>query len=474
MEKNRFIEDIKSFPLSFWALNLIQFMEKCAFMILWVQVPIYIAQKDAPGGLHWEQYDLGVIILWWVLIQRIPPLFFGGLTDKTGYKKMLFASFALISAGYIVMGFAKEFYPLLGGVLILGLGSGLFLPAIQGLIARKVDKKNTSLAWSIYYMTINLASFCGIFISKNLKAVSWEAIFWGSAIIVAFNFVFMILVPGEQINRQIKSEKTILIVKRIFKTLFTTHVGWFVLIMSGFSIIYIQFYKIFTNFIYDWVDTSSIASSLRLPEEMLTNTARGTMISYEWMINLNTIVVISGIVIAGWLMSGMKRLNALLIGMIIVSLGIGLLGSSMLGYTAIFGIIIYSLGELIVNPKFNEYLGSIASKSEKALYMSYLNISFAIGLGFGSVYGSSRYQAMAEKAGLAKKYLVEILNYDSDSISLSNSMDTLQNALGIDSGKTTELLWNTYNPQYFWIPFLIIGIASTIGIFIYSRKVRNY
>jgi hypothetical protein len=52
-------------------------------------------------------------------------------------------------------------------------------------------------------------------------------------------------------------------------------------------------------------------------------------------------------------------------------------------------------------------------------------------------------------------------------------MTTLQNALHLDAVKATELLWTTYQPYKLWIPFVAVGLASAVGIWLYSRWIRG-
>ena len=46
---------------------------------------------------------------------------------------------------------------------------------------------------------------------------------------------------------------------------------------------------------------------------------------------------------------------------------------------------------------------------------------------------------------------------------------------GLDATAATELLWNTYNPQYaVWLPFAGIGVAAIIALVIFSRMARRW
>ena len=112
-----------------------------------------------------------------------------------------------------------------------------------------------------------------------------------------------------------------------------------------------------------------------------------------------------GIVIIAWLFSKRNKLITLMIGVAIATAGLFISGYSMDGYYLIGGVMIYSLGEMITNPKITDYMGGLAPKAEKGLYMSYISISFTIGLAGGGLLGGFLYKVMGEKSGFAIRYI---------------------------------------------------------------------
>ena len=158
-----------------------------------------------------------------------------------------------------------------------------------------------------------------------------------------------------------------------------------------------------------------------------------------------------------------------MIGMMLAIAGITLCGITIDGTIVIGGMVIYTFGEMITNPKFNDYMASIAPMESKSLYMGLLNISWAIGLGAGSLLGGWLYQELGEKSTLAARYLREVIGY-SDEISATESFVMLCNIKGISSFEAQELLWNVYSPYYFWLIFTAIGLVSLAALFIYSKK----
>ena len=50
-------------------VNFIEMLERLAYYGVRVVIPIYIAQADSPGGLHFTQTDKGIIFAVWALVR---------------------------------------------------------------------------------------------------------------------------------------------------------------------------------------------------------------------------------------------------------------------------------------------------------------------------------------------------------------------------------------------------------------------
>jgi MFS family permease len=205
----------------------------------------------------------------------------------------------------------------------------------------------------------------------------------------------------------------------------------------------------------------------------IAHTARGDMITQEWMINANSFLIILFVVWVSHLVANMRRVHSILLGISIASVGLLAAGFTMSGLACILGIFCFSVGEMLSSPKMNDYLGVIAPPGEKGLYMGYANMPVAIGWAYGSFMGGQIYDKMGDKANLALRYFREHGGLPAG-VERTGAMDALQNALHLGAGPATQLLWTTYQPWRLWIPFASIGVASAIGIAFYARWVRQY
>lgn len=458
---------IKSLNREFWILGLAQIIEKIAWRTTLIVLPIYISQKDVPGGLHWDHALKGLIYFWWAILQNITPVLSGGFADAYGRRRTLFVSLPLIIGGYLLIATQTEFTPFVMGVLLLGFGSGIFKPALQGSVASSLNTTNSAIGWGVYILLVNIASFVGPPYAKFLGNISWPAVFYGSAALFTLNFFFVALLKSDGPPKKILPN---IIFRKIFKSLFKKEIILFVLIMSGFTVVYLQFYETMPNFIYDWVNSTTLAAYL--PDWLTISAPMGRVIDYKWYYNLNSGFIVLFVIFMSWYFNKQKMVKTLMIGVFLATFGLFLAGFTMSAIATIAGFIIYTFGEMITNPKFTEFFGRIAPDEDKSLYLSYLNISWAIGLAGGSLLGGFIYREMGEKSGFAMDYISQKFPA-TEAITHQNAMEILCELTNMTHLEVTRMLWDIYDPWKLWIPFAVIGLISIYGLFIYRKRILD-
>jgi MFS family permease len=466
---------MKKHPNSFWILNLLEFCNMLAYQCALLQLPIYIAQKDAPGGLHWDQAIKGLIFFWWALMQNIVPIVAGGYADRFGHRKTMLLSFAFVIIGYFMIGTQTEFLPFLMGTLLLGFGLGVFRPTLKGSVAHSLAGSDSASGWGYYFMMLNIAVMLASPLSYWLKSISWQAVFFGSGLVFSLNFILLFLLKKNDFGapqETNESRNPFAILKSSVISFFEGRVVWLILIMSGFFMIYMQFYETMTNFLVDWTDTSVFVRYLNLPDWMTMTTTRGTMVSYEIIYMLSSAFIIVSVVGVSKLVGKLSAPKALALGILIAACGLFVSGSSPIGLIAICGVLIYTVGEMVSNTRINDFLGKMAPANKKALFMSYLNISMAIGFSVGSLLGGFLYRNISEKAYLAAYHLEKEYSIYLDSSSLNQSVEKLQTIKGLSPHEATILLWDTYHPWMIWIVFGFIGLVSIVALYFYAKRYK--
>jgi hypothetical protein len=247
----------------------------------------------------------------------------------------------------------------------------------------------------------------------------------------------------------------------------------FILIMSGFWLMFMQLFDMLPNFIVDWVDSSRMVAALHLPDWVLQiNSPRSPQLAQEWMINANPGLIILLVVPISWLVSRMRRVTSITLGVTIASVGLVLSGFTTSGWIVMAGILVFSVGEMLSSPKMNEYLGVIAPDGQKGLYMGYANIPVAVGWGIGLLWAGQVYDKMGDKANLAIDYLQK--NFNITGVDRTEAMNKLMEVTGKSAQEVTDILWAAYDPYTLWYQFAAIGLASAVGMFFYSRWIRKY
>jgi len=465
-------QQLTTLPRAYWMVNLMEMLERLAYYGVRVVIPIYIAQADEIGGLHFSQTDKGTIFMAWAVVQSLVPMFSGGFADRYGYKKTIAFSIAVKVVGYLMMATQREFWPFLIGCCVLAFGTAVFKPGVQGTMVQTLSKKNSSVGWGTFYMLVNVGGFLGPPLAHFLYGWSWPAVFFGCAVIVSLNFLMLLTykeVPagGEQRGGPWH------VMMITFRNFVNMRLVIFVLIMSGFWLMFMQLFDMLPNFIVDWVDSSAMVKALHIPAWMLqANSTRGLQLSQEWMINFNAGFIIVAVVFVSWLVSRMRRVTSILMGIFIGSIGLVAAGFTTSGYLCMMGILLFSVGEMLASPKMNEYLGVIAPEGQKGLYMGYANVPVAVGWGYGSLLGGQVYDKLGDKANLALKYLAE--HYSITDVTRPEAMVKLQEVTGLDPVAATNMLWHAYDPYKLWYQFAAVGLASAIGMFFYSRWIKRY
>lgn len=468
-QKEGLVTQLRGISRPFWMANIMEMFERLAYYGVRVVIPIYIAQADEPGGLHFTQPQKANIFFLWALVQTGVPIFSGGFADRYGYKKTIAVALTISIIGYLIMGTQRELWPFTFGCLTLALGTALFKPGLQGTLVRSLNDKNSSIGWGTFYMMVNIGGFLGPPFAHFLKGLSWPMVFTGSAIVLSLNYLMLFTYPSVDSGGG-KSGGVLEVARTTFANLVKPKLLVFILVMSGFWLMFMQLFDMLPNFIVDWIDSSSIVQAFNLPAMFTVETPRGTQIAQEWLINANAGLIVLCVVMVSALVSKMKRVQSILLGITIASIGLFAAGFTMSGWFCILGILCFSLGEMLSSPKMNEYLGVIAPEGQKALYMGYANMPFAIGWSIGSLLGGNIYGRVGEKASLAIRYLE---GQGITGVERTQAMERLQQHLGMDASAATRMLWSTYHPWKLWIPFVALGLLAALGIWLYSRWIEK-
>lgn len=483
-----FAVTLASFSRAFWLSNVIELFERWAYYGLRGGfLSVYMVTAVALGGLGLNHLQKGDIYMWWALIQSLLPMFTGGYADRYGYRRTVAVAISVTVAGYVLMGMRTDYGGFLAGCMLVATGTAVFKPGIQGILANSTHAQNAPLGWSVFYMVVNVGGFVGPLVTGFLRVLPWKYVFFVSAAVHLLNLAFLLCFrdPASGSSRRHPSQSVVGefvgILWSSVRNLLEPRLLTFLVVFSGFWLMFMQLFDLLPNFITDWVDSSSIflwlGNTLHLPSLVARGTA-GTQLPAEWMINIDAGAIMLFMLPIGWTFGKLKPVPAMIIGMTIASFGIVVSGRTMSGWLCVLGIFVFAIGEMIASPRKSEYLSLIAPPGKKGLYMGYVSFPQAIGWVIGSKIGGYIYQGHGDKLSLARDYLTGVLHVPADAVRAlppEKVVDYLTAQLHFASTReTTQLLFQYYHPERIWYLFAFIGLVSTVGMLIYNLMVERH
>ena len=491
----------KKFPRTFWIANTSELFERWAWYGLFMVLAIYLTGSKDTGALGFSQQQKGMMMGVVSAFLYFFPIITGAIADRVGYKKILLIAFAIYAVAYVAMGHFTNYTLVFIAFFFVGIGAALFKPVISATIAKTTTKKTSSIGFGIFYMMVNLGAFIGPIVASKLREINWTYVFYMAAAVIVVNFFLVLFFYKEPVQetdtkksenkkhshlQKLKEKpkqepfsdtiinifKNILVVFKDFKFLI------FLIIIVGFWTMYLQLFYSLPNFIEQWMDTAPIYDFLANINPKIAakiGTKEGT-IAPEMLTNIDALYIVIFQVFVSSIVMKIKPLSAMIAGIFIASIGIGLTFMFNNPFYLFISILIFGLGEMSSSPKITEYIGRIAPKDKKGLYMgmSFLPLAggnFLAGILSGSVYG-----AMSDKITLVKKEFTQN-NWNipefSDNFTKNDLIQLACDKLSYTELELTKYLWDTYHPQNIWYIFTGIGIITTLSLFIYDKIIKK-
>ena len=477
---NEFIKTIKKFPVTFWVANTMELFERWAWYGLFAVLALYLTQSTDTGALGFTQIQKGNIMGTVTAILYFLPLFTGALSDKFGFKRTLILAFLVLSSGYFMMGQFVTYGAVYFAFLWVALGAAMFKPIISGTVAKTTDETTSSIGFGLFYMIVNIGGFVGpIFSSKLRDAYGWKIVFLMSASAILVNLVLVLFFYKEP-ERE-KSEISIWenikqALKNIYIALLDIKLTVFLIIMIGFWTMFNQLFYTLPNFIDQWVDTRDLYNWIYNISPALAGffgNSEGA-VNPEMMVNLDAGFIIIFQLLISTLVMRLKPINAIISGILVTAVGIGLTFITSNPFYTILGIFVFAIGEMGSSPKFTEYIGRIAPKDKTALYMGTSFLPVAAGNYITGFLSGSVYQSMSDKITLLKMEVVKRgleIPEISSGFTQNQYIQKAAELMGTDEHGLTKILWENYHPQNIWMIFSAIGVATVVALFFYDKLI---
>lgn len=470
-----FTQQMRSFPPAFWVANVIELIERFSFYGIRMIAALYIVTEAEKGGLGLSNTDKGIFFGTWALIQCLLPMFTGGFSDRYGYRLSLMIAFGINIIGYGLMGYTNTWWTFMGACCLIGVGTAIFKPPLHGTLAHCVDESNSSVGWGMFYQVVNIGGFIGPIVTGYLRLLEWRYAFFAAAGIIIINVLITGLFlkdyakgGGQEGTEKPKGPGEVF--TEAMATVKDIRFMFFLAIFSGFFFMFMQLFDQLSIFIDQWVDSNDVATFLASATGMQffkDMAADGGQVNPEWIVNVDAGSIIVLVLLISYITGKFRHISAMIVGMFIACTGLVCAGIAATGWACILGIFIFAIGEMACVPKFQEYIGLMASPEKKALYMRYSNIPFAVGWSGANFIGGPLYDLLSDKHELARDYLVSQLGHDPSAIAeltKGEVMPALATALGNTEQAARQILWNHYQPQSFWYLCMGVGLLSTLAM----------
>lgn len=478
---------IASLSYVFWIVGGMEMVERLAYYGVRTVAGIYATDAKSIGGLGVTATDLGIIFLIWAFVQSLVPALIGGLSDRLGYKLTIFISTVVKIIGYLIMAFYPTFEGFTVGAIVLATGTGIFKPGIQGTLVKSTNRENSSMAWGIFYQTVNIGGWLGPLMAAQLRQLSWDNLFFACAAIISLNFILLLTYKEPNLEERLEYRRKIAngelkeksLVMESLQELAKPQLFIFLLIMSGFWFMFNAFFDVLPLHIRDWVDTSVLVTDL-FGKDGTSNTfwmfilgmnQEGTAIMPEGLVNVNAGLIMLTCFLYAHLSGKLKAVNSIILGTLLQAVTFFMFGYENAAWIILIGIVIFSSGEMFSSPKFLEFIGNFAPSDKKAMYLGFSQLPQALGWAAESFIGPWLYDMYAAKDSLSRNYLADngMSLTDIDAIPIGEAFTYLVDKSGQSAEAMTQILYDANNVGMVWNLMAIVALVTAVGLYFYGK-----
>lgn len=474
---------IASLGYVFWLVGGMELIERVAFYGVKTVAGLYATDPQSKGGLGITMTEFGTILMAWALVQSFVPVFIGGLADRIGYKETIALSTVTKVVGYLLMAFFPTYWGFMVGAMILALGTGIFKPGIQGTLVKATRPQNSTMAWGIFYQMVNIGGWIGPLIAAQLRILDWQNVFFACSAIICLNFVLLLMYkePGkEQREQQLKQQTPPPLWRESIKEISQPHLIYYIIIFSGFWFMFMSLFDVLPVHIRDWIDTSTIVTSLfgsegtdsGLMRSVLGMNSDGSSIMPEGIMNLNFGMIMLSCFAFAMLAQRLGTLNSLVVGTTLCSGGLFIIGGVDAAWFLVLAIAVFSVGEMLANPTSSKLAANFAPDDKKAMYLGFKDLPMGIGWVAESYLGPMLYDRYAAKETLAKQMLSEQHSLGDAALAAIPQGEYFSYLVGVSGHSAqhmTQVLYQANNIGLVWFVMASVGVISAAGLWVYGR-----
>lgn len=365
------------FGRPFWIANISELFERLSYYAVLAVLARYLyenlqfpVEKAASltglfGGLVWFLAAFG-----------------GTVADRLGFRRALSLAYLILSCAYFLLGSLaapwlsplRHIMPL--GVLITmllafpALGIALVKPSVVGTTARASKENVRSIGYSIYYTLVNIGGAAGPYVAswvhEHLSVSNVFRVAALSVFLMFFAVIFLFREPRRSGEAQVLSLGQA--AKNFATVISNPRFMLFLLIFSGYWIVFWQEFIILPLYIHNYVNSGA-------------NT--------ELLLMTDPLAVIVLQIAVSYLTQKLPAFRAITLGTLISSLAWILLVIHPSVLMAIAALFTVALGEMTQSPRYYEYISRLAPPGQQGTYMGFAFLPIGIGAFIGGPFGGA-------------------------------------------------------------------------------------
>jgi dipeptide/tripeptide permease len=372
------------FHSAFWVANGVELFERLAYYGPQAVLAIYL-HEHLTLTVEQSTWLIGYygFVVWFM------PIVGGAMADRFGFRRTLIGAFVVLAIGYFLLGSLsagwmapfRDALPLFSLMhllmLVPAMGPAVVKPVVVGTTAHAANDDVRSLGYAIYYTVVNVGAALGPVVASFLRTgAGVESVFrFSAATMLAMAFVTFVLFKepdrarDSRVATVAQSFRNLVLVLKDFRFVV------FLLIFSGFWVVFWQSYVSLPIYVRTYVDPSAAIDRLLAVEA-------GTVILCTFVLNYFTRkVAVFPAIIAGVLISSL--------GWIILAFGSGV-------PYIVAALVVLAIGEVVQAPRYFEYISRLAPPGQQGLFMGFAFLPTGIGYLIGGPTGGALLQHFGE------------------------------------------------------------------------------
>ena len=362
------LQEIRTgFDRPFWVANISELFERLSYYAAFASLARYLHET-----LSFPSKQAAILTGFFGGLVWFLAAFGGTLADRLGFRRSLSLAYFILSCSYFLLGSlgapwlgplraAVPLFALVLFVLMLpAFGIALVKPCVVGTTARASKENVRSLGYSIYYTLVNIGGAAGPYLASYIhQHLSVENVFRAAAVSVFLMF-FAVLIFFKEPRRSGDVQTATLgeAARNFLTVLGNPRFVLFLLIFSGYWVIYWQEFIILPFYVHNYVDP-------RADTEMMLITGPITVIALQLLVSFLT--------------KKIPAFRAVTLGTLISGLAWLLLIMHPSFKMAIVTLFVISLGEITLSPRYYEYISRLAPAGQQGTYMGFAFLPIGIG-----------------------------------------------------------------------------------------------